>query len=188
MNPTQSEDPLVSYLLDLKRRDDRGALAELRSGLGKAPGEAPRMFPHVGRYLLSSDPSKPSVITAFVVASLFAKHPVHEAGRSLGKALALATKRPGNPQGKHGEDGVAARFARALDADPEDLPRQLEGLISLCESADKGIDWYQFRGDVVALLGEDHDQRDRVRLRWARDFWQSTPSSTQATETQGTQS
>jgi CRISPR system Cascade subunit CasB len=176
------EDRLVKYLCQLEKRKDRGALAALRTGLGKRPGEAPRMFPHLSRFLESADTSNSYVVAAFATAALFAMHPVHVERHSLGLALWHSTKSAGNPNGKHGEDGVEARFTAALDAHPDDIVRHLQGLISLCESAGKGLDWAQFRTDLYFLLGDDQSKRENVRFRWARDFWRG-PSAISESET-----
>lgn len=161
--------PLVNRLLDLKHKQDRAALAALRTGLGKRPGHAPRMYPIVAPFLFSDE--GPRVTAAFLTAALFASHPEHAEVGSLGASLWRATKRDENPNGKHGEDGVEARFAAALDADPEDLPRHLESLVSLCESAGAPIDWHCFYWDVATLLGDDDARQITTRTRWAREFW-----------------
>ncbi len=161
--------PLVNRLLELNRQPGRAALAALRTGLGKKPGHAPRMYPIVAPFLFSDE--GPRVTAAFLTASLFASHPEHAEVGSLGSSLWRATKRDANPNGKHGEAGVEARFAAALDADPEDLPRHLEGLVSLCESAGAPIDWHRLYWDVATLLGDDDARQIRTRTRWAREFW-----------------
>lgn len=168
--PTATEIPLVSRLVELARKEDRGALAALRTGLGKPPGGAGRMFPIVAPYLTSDE--GPATRTAFIIAALFAKHPEHAPIGSLGASLWRATKREGiNPDGKHGEAGVEARLAAALDADAEDFPRHLEGLVSLCESAGQPIDWHQLYKDLRGLLGRNEEYQISIRTRWARDFW-----------------
>ncbi len=178
--PTQPdkkhEVPLVKMLLALNERQDRGALAALRTGLGKPPGTAARMFPIVAPFLHSND--GPSTQAAFLTAALFASHPEHAEIGNLGASLWRATKREANPNGKHGEAGVEARFAAALDADPEDLPRHLAGLVSLCKSASAPIDWHQFHGDVARLLSDwtrnkDANKlvRDEVKRDWAIAYW-----------------
>src|SRR5262245_56721037 len=168
--PPTKQVPLVSRLIELARKEDRGALAALRTGLGKPPGAAGRMFPIVAPFLTSDE--GPATRAAFIIAALFAKHPEHAPIGSLGASLWKATKREGiNPDGKHGETGVEARCAAALDAEPEDLPRHLEGLVSLCESAGQPIDWNQFYKDLRGLLGQNEEYQIRIRTRWARDFW-----------------
>jgi CRISPR type I-E-associated protein CasB/Cse2 len=168
--PSGKDVSLVSRLIELATKEDRGALAALRTGLGKPPGAAGRMLPIIAPFLLSDE--APATHAAFVTAALFAKHPWHDDVGSLGASLWKATKREGiNPNGKHGEAGVEARFAAALDADPEDLPRHLEGLVSLCESAAAPIDWHQFYKDLRGLLGQNEEYQVSIRTRWARDFW-----------------
>ena len=164
------EVPLVRRLIDLARQQDRGAMAALRTGLGKPPGAAPRMLPIVAPFLTSDE--GPATKAAFITAALFAKHPEHAQLGSLGASLWRATKRDGiNPDGKHGEAGVEARLVAALDSDPEDLPRHLDGLVSLCESAGAKMDWHQFYRDVHALLGTNEKYQISIRTRWAREFW-----------------
>jgi CRISPR system Cascade subunit CasB len=182
---TVKEDPLVNRLIELARREDRGALSALRTGLGKPPGAAPRMLPIVAPFLKSDE--GPETAATFVTASLFGKHPEHAPIGSLGASLWKATKRDGiNPDGKHGESGVEARFAAALDADPEDLARHLEGLVSLCESACVPINWHQFHRDLRGLLGQNEEYQISIRTRWARDFWRGPARQTEPNQpTQG---
>lgn len=161
--------PLVRRLIELKERNDRGALAALRSGLGKPPGAAPRMLPYVAPFLSRDD--GPATEAAFLTAALFARHPQHADMGTLGESLRLATRSDANPNGKHGLEGVERRFAAALDADPQDLARHLDGLVSLCESAGVAINWHRFYRDLCTLLGQNETQQIRVRTRWAREFW-----------------
>lgn len=164
-----NEVPLVTRLIEFTNKHDRGALAALRSGAGKPPGAAPRMLPIVAPFISSDE--GPSTRAVFLTAALFACYPKHATGGSLGASLWKATRREANPTGKHGEAGVEARFVAALDAHPQDLPRHLQGLVSLCESASAPIDWHRFYRDVSGLLGDSEDVRVRIRTRWARHFW-----------------
>lgn len=162
--------PLVERLIGLAEQQDRAALAALRTGLGKPPGAASRMLPIVAPFLHAN--SGPHVTASFLTASLFAKHPKMGEVGNLGSSLRMATSTDRNPSGKHGEAGVEARLVAALDADPEDLPHHLTGLVSLCESASVPIDWHQFYRDVRGLLGDNEEVRNRIRTRWARSYWQ----------------
>jgi CRISPR system Cascade subunit CasB len=175
------EVPLVNRLIELAKTQDRGALAALRSGLGKPPGAASRMLPIVAPFLSSDE--GPATRAAFITAALFAKHPEHGPLGSLGASLWRATKRQSNPNGKHVEAGVESRLAAALDADPEDLPRHLEGLVSLCESAGVPIDWHRFYTDVRGLLGQNNKYQISIRTRWARDFWRGPAQAVEINET-----
>lgn len=178
----KSSVPLVDRLLEIAKRQDRGRLAALRTGCGKHPGTATRMFPIVAPFLTKDD--GPSTQAAFITAALFAKHPAHSDIGTLGASLRHAVN-----SGKHGEEGVERRFVAALDADREDLHRHLEGLVSLCESASVPVDWHRFYWDVRALLSDWADKkdptklvRDRVRIRWARDFWRGPSKSDEPDE------
>ena len=171
MTETREDQPLIQMLKDLKRKDDRGSLAALRSGVGKAPGEAARMFPYVARFLTDGISIGPRVQAVFLTASLFAKHPDPGGSGNLGNSLKAATAK------KHGEDGVTSRLTAALDADPDDLPHHLVGLVSLCESAGVPINWNQFLWDVRDLLGDDEDRRNKTRLQWAKGFWGNSPKA-----------
>ncbi len=144
---------------------NRAALAELRSGRGKMPGEAPRMFPYIVKILDDGQTEGPFVTAAFLTASNFAFH--HEPGGSgnLGESLRKSISK------KHNEAGVEARLVAALDANPEILPRHLDGLVSLCESANVPIDWRNFLVDVESLLSPYEHVRNRVRMQWAKGFW-----------------
>lgn len=171
---------LATRLIELAQNQERGKLAALRTGCGKPPGAAPRMFPIVTPFIASDE--GPYTHAAFLTAALFATHPDHAAIGSIGESLRRATNRKSNPNGKHGEEGVEARVSAALDADQEDLPRHLEGLVSLCESAGVPINWHQFYWDVATLLGDDEKRQTKTRVRWAREFW-SAPAHDKDTET-----
>jgi CRISPR type I-E-associated protein CasB/Cse2 len=139
------------------------------------------MLPIVAPFLTSDE--GPATRAAFITAALFASHPEHREIGSLGASLWWATKRESNPGGKHSEAGVEKRFAAALDAPPEDLPRHLEGLVSLCESARVQIDWHQFYRDVCGLLGHNEDYQMHIRTHWARDFWRGPSVSVDSNKT-----
>ncbi len=180
-NAPPQEVPLVRHLIELAQRQERGALAALRAGKGKPPGSVSRMLTVIAPFL-SAD-GGPATRASFITASLFAGHPQHAPIGSLGASLWKATMRDGNPEGKHGEAGVEARLTSALDADPEDLPRHLEGLVSLCESAGVPINWHRFYWDVQGLLGSNEDYRNRIRIHWAREFWRGPSESMETNET-----
>ena len=165
MSTTQEETPLVNFLLDLERRQDRGALAALRSGIGKRPGEASRMFPYIARFLSAGGERSAQVQVVFLTSALFASHRSHAKVGNLGSSLRRAVT------AKHGEEGVASRLTAALDADPEDLARHITGLVTLCDSAGAPIDWTRFYFDTISLHQEDEDRRNKTRLDWARGFW-----------------
>jgi CRISPR system Cascade subunit CasB len=172
----EGEVRLVTRLIRLADDKDRGALAALRTGLGKPPGTAARMLPIVAPFLTSDD--GPATRAAFLVAAIFAKHPSHDpSASSLGYSLWKSTKNDANPGGKHKEAGVETRVVAALDADKDDLQRHLEGLVSICESARQPINYHRLYRDVWGLLGRNERYQANIRTRWAREFWRGDQRS-----------
>lgn len=159
---------LVMRLLQYQQAEDRAALSALRSGLGKAPGEAPRMFPYLaGCFPDDGGENSRAMRVTFLLSANFARHPEHFRRRSLAAALRMAA----GPDGKFGEGGVTSRFVAALDADPEDLPRHIEGLISLLATAGIGLDWFLLATELHDLLSPLEEDRIHVRLQWACDYF-----------------
>ncbi len=64
----------IRDLEGLAEREDRGALAALRRGLGKQPGAAPEMFPYLAPWTQHEHGWGEECM--YLVASLFALHPV----------------------------------------------------------------------------------------------------------------
>jgi CRISPR system Cascade subunit CasB len=148
---------------------DRAALAALRRGLGKEPGEAPEVFP----VLLPLLPEEPlphrQQQVVFLVASLFALHPLSWPGpanerwrRNLGASLRRLDE--GSDSG-----GPQRRFVALLNCETGDLPHHLRGIIGLLKSADPPIpiEWGQLTRDLLRW-----DSPDRLtQQRWATAFW-----------------
>jgi len=159
----------VGYLLRLAEegKEDRGALADLRSGLGKSPGEMARVHKHVVPHLPEKSYNDQWYYT---LAALFGAFPKHRQGHSLGKAFQPLRSK---------SESMNARFVALLNAHPDDLADHLRHTVSLLKSADppQPLDWFKLLQD---LLQWDHPKR-HVQLRWARDFYASA-KSTESTE------
>lgn len=154
---------------DGKEIGDRAAMAALRRGLGKAPGEAPEMFPVLLPLLPQEGLSRRDEWVAYLVASLFALHPLswpeaagergrHDLGASL-RRLAEQTD----------SEGPERRLVALLNSEPDDLPHHLRGIISLLRAAKTPVpvDWVQLAWDLRRW-----DDRERtVQRRWATSFW-----------------
>lgn len=161
-NPTEPQ-PFISHLESL--REDRGALACLRRGLGKPPGHTPEMFPLIIPYLPSE--IEPWRETAYyLIASLFALHPESTNVGNLGDHFARA--RP--PASEKTVDAVERRFVALLSAHPEDLPFYLRQAVSFLRSKEVKINWHQLWKDTLAW---GHPER-YVQRRWATAFWGSS--------------
>jgi len=150
----------VKYLVSLVEREDRGALAALRRGVGKPPGTTPDTFPiMVPR---TADMDRFAADTYFLVGSLFALHPLNCKEGNMGTTFAAIRK----PQAEEG-DSLEKRFVALLNADAEDLPNHLRHAVSLAASKDVAINWAQL---IAALRHWNHLDRF-IQRRWAEQFW-----------------
>lgn len=66
---------------------------------------------------------------------------------------------------------MEARFVALLNAHPDDLDDHLRHAVSLLKTHEQPLDWFRLLED---LLQWDHPD-GHVQLRWARDFYTSTP-------------
>ena len=153
----------VKHLLGLAERKDRGALAALRRGLGRLPGTAPEMHRYVVPWS-NGESSRWREDVYYIVAALFAYHPVHwsrdtEARSNLGASFARL-------RGAE-EDGVERRFTALLSVHMEDLHVHLRHAVSLLKSNDIPIDWVRLLDDLQYWGHEDR----LIQRSWARAFW-----------------
>lgn len=156
------------YKLGNAERPDRAALAALRRGLGKRPGEAPEMFPVIVPMLGEAPLFERDERCAYLVASLFGLYPqappafvsATREERSLGAALRTF-------EAKSGSGGAERRLAALLSSEADELPDQLRRVIALLASAEIPVDWRQLLGDLLSW-----DRPDRaVQRTWATAFW-----------------
>jgi CRISPR system Cascade subunit CasB len=154
---TQTQ-PFITYLEGL--REDRGALAALRRGLGQPPGDAREMYPYVVRWL-PAETSRQREAAYFLVAALFAYHPDPGGNGNLGQTF----HRTLEPDGDN--TATERRFTALLTAHQDDLPFYLRQAISYLASKDVSIDWHQLFTDVLAW----GHPAGYVQKQWARAFW-----------------
>jgi CRISPR system Cascade subunit CasB len=107
---------------------------------------------------------------AFLVAALFALHPLAGGQGTLGAAFARISEK---------NDSIEQRFVALLNCHRDDLPDYLRQAISLLRSKDVPVAWRRVLQDV---LGWDHESR-YVQRAWARDFWRSARTA-EASETE----
>lgn len=160
MRLDERQKAFIGHLLSLieEERQDRGALADLRSGLGKEPGEMARVHKHVVPYL----PEKfYNDRWYYLTATLFGAFPQHRKGRSLGEAFHPLRKK---------SESMEARFVSLLNTNPDDLDNNLRQAISLLKANEQPLDWFALFED---LLQWDHPD-GHVQLRWARNFYQES--------------
>lgn len=168
--------PFIDRLWSLVEQDQRGALADLRLGLGQAPGTVPKMYPYVVPYL-PNECSRSTEDSYYLVASLFAYYQSGNAGNArkridqgnIGDHLRSAIF-----YNQLDELPVERRFNALLAADPMDLPQYLKQIVSLLKSHDVPIHWEQLFRD---LQWWQHESKF-VQKQWANSYWhnQNQPS------------
>jgi CRISPR system Cascade subunit CasB len=154
----EREHPFVNYLES--KRDDRGALAALRRGLGQPPGTVADMYRYVVPWL-PDDAPRWREDAYYLVAALFAYHPVAGGTGNVGDHFA----RTRDPQTE--SPAVERRFTALLSAHPDDLDSYLRQAVSFLKSKDVPVNWHQLLVDVMAW---GHPER-YVQQQWARAFW-----------------
>lgn len=169
----------INYLHSLRDREDRGALAALRRGLGKPPGTVFSMAPYVEPWVAKSSDRDRRLY--YLVATLFASHPgvkrttigeeesTDRYQRNMGDVFASVARADKRPDEKY-EDSVRRterRFVALLNADSEDFPQHLRHAVSLAKSKGVGVDFAALLSDLRAW---DSDSR-WVQQRWAASFW-----------------
>ncbi|MFN6964549.1 MAG: type I-E CRISPR-associated protein Cse2/CasB [Pyrinomonadaceae bacterium] len=157
---------LVGYLKTLAARQDRAALAHLRRGLGRRPGEAVEMYPYVGRFIneKTNDSHDRAV---FLTSALFAAYP--EAPQNTGD-LGRSVRQLAD---KAGSDSIERRFVALLDADTDVLHYYLRQMVGLLKAHGIAVNWNRLFEDI-----RDWDRSGRVvQRRWARSFWGSAETN-----------
>ncbi len=156
---------------------NRGALAELRRSLTFAPGTTPRVFPYVEPFMARDEhPDSPRRRACYLTAGLFALHPQQQA-TSLGKAMGeLFRQQDQSPS-------VEGRFIALLESDGETLAEPLRHCVSLLKAHDLAIDYRSLLVDLIIWLNPTRlDDLDKLRCRWARDFYRTAAVATETDE------
>jgi|YNPMSStandDraft_2_1061718.scaffolds.fasta_scaffold00230_12 CRISPR system Cascade subunit CasB len=162
----RSGERFVQALEELVEREDRGALATLRRGLGKSPGTVVEIYPYVVPFL-PADADDRRAWVYFTVAPLFAFHPLNwpsnerRGWTNFGASVAQLAQRLGERSA-----GLEARFLRLLAAEREELPLQLYRMLTLFKPHQVPVSWVDLLRDLDQW---DHPERF-VQQRWARAF------------------
>jgi CRISPR system Cascade subunit CasB len=174
---TGRDDAFVRHLQQLVKDDDRAALADLRRGLGKSPGEAAEMHRHVVPFL-APDANFRDEEPYYLVASLFALHQGmwQRQERRQTTNLGASFERLAGARDS-GADSVERRFVALLNCGREELPYHLRQAVSLLKAGEVPVDWLRLLRDV---RGWDSDAR-WVQRSWARAYWRSSPEEQPAT-------
>lgn len=157
----------ITHLIGLKD-SDRGAFAHLKRSLGFDPGAYPPAYPYVERFVgadkHADDPRRKAL---YLTAGLFAFHPQHSEGTRFAAALGRVGR-------QRESESIEHRFIALLDAEPESLPMLLRQSVSLLAADGIGCDYVALLDDLTRWFDPwNLEARDRLRQRWARDFYRA---------------
>lgn len=161
MSDESNQHPFIEFLE--RHAEDRAMLAELRRGLGQAPGEAPGMFPFVVPFIYDAYDEA----DIYLIASLFALHPVSAKTGNLGDHLRAFANKAGD------DTATTRRFVQLLRQRRDALPTLLRQHISLLKSKEIAVNWHQLFKDLRAW---DHNAR-YVQKHWASAYWKPAKST-----------
>jgi len=153
MNKTEEQaGRLVAFLLQLKKIDNRGTLADLRCGFSAA--KAYRAWPHIAPFCkLDQDWSRIPVQT---VCAAFATHPEHAKCGNLGatmRRIEMAT--------------IEGRFQRLISCDTvEELCERIPSIIRAAKTKGIPLDYDRLYSDICWWTG-----KYPPKLKWADAFW-----------------
>lgn len=161
----------------------KAALANLRRGIGREPGELPQLF----GILLSDMPedfwSKDGTATkeewvCYTAFTLYALHQqgcdaksqhMHtDEGVSLGKAMyKLAASYDGDP---NAEKRVVQKMRMlATSVDVKELSHHLRGIVQLLKANGISLNYKRLAGDLYEM--QFPDGKRKVCLKWGQDFY-----------------
>lgn len=157
----------ITYLIGLKD-GDRGAFAHLKRSLGFDPGSYPRAYPYVERFVgADRHVNDPRRLAMYLVAGLYALHPMHHEGVSFAGAWGRIGR-------ARDSTSIEQRFIALLGAEPESLPTLLRQAVSLLAADGVGFDYASLLDDLTRWLDPfKPEARDQLRQRWARDFYRA---------------
>jgi len=149
----------LAFLHSLRDREDRGALAALRRGLGKPPASVPETFPLVIPRI-PNDATKWEEELYFMIASLFAFYPSPEGEGDMGSVFR-------HIRSKTKSESVEKRFIALLRAHRDDLSDHLRHAVALAKSHDIPINWNELFVDLrkwnwASLVSQ---------RKWAKSYW-----------------
>lgn len=155
----------VRSLEELRQRDP-GGMAALRRSLAFEPGDDPKSYPYVERYVpREMHGSHPLRKAMYAVAGVYAAHP-ESGARPLAAVYGQLVRDKDRPS-------LEQRFIALLDADPEGVVTHLRQIVSLLKSDGRAYDHVALLNDLRWLLDDriGSEARDRVRRDWARQFY-----------------
>jgi CRISPR system Cascade subunit CasB len=165
----------------------RAALAKLRRGIGKKPGELPELFEILlvdmpeELYSKGDEPSHSewaiyTALTLFALHQQGKDHPMSVSGKvenknignSLGTAVGYLVK-----QDREREPAIKRRFDAVATANEfTEFAHHARGMIQLLRAGDIGLDYPRFAEDLFWY--QFNENKNRIRLRWGEDYYRIT--------------
>jgi CRISPR system Cascade subunit CasB len=167
----------------------RAVLAHLRRAATDEPGTDPTIWEYTINGLPASkqdsDDPNPQEWAVHIAMTLFASQqqsrsqPVNRPDFGFGRAIGVLDAK--NPAPGGNVSPVRRRFDAAITADTlAELGHHLRGLIKQLRGADIGFDYPQLAADLYAF--QFPGGPDKVRRRWARDFYRMPKNDQQTTD------
>jgi len=155
----------LSVLAEYVRRDERGALADLRHGF--SPATEYRAWPYVAKWCDLADDRERRIWTT--IAAGFATHKRTVPGSNMGSTLrAIALSDAGGTRTDGALSTFDARFRRLLTCgSAEEVCVHLVGVIRTAERKNVPIDFEQLYWDLLMWQSPKRD----VRVQWASHYW-----------------
>lgn len=166
----------------------RAALANLRRGAGRAPGDLPSLWGTIFDGMpekiagTGKDPSR-AEWAVYIALTLYALHqqgrdPAHEPmnaeGIGMGRAAAQMVRGEGDM------DRVLRRFNEtATSSGMEELEHHLRGLVNMLRAEGIPLDYPRLAGELFVYQSPKPEQAARVRLAWGREFYRFARRSEQ---------
>jgi len=176
----------------VKFRDDRKALATLRKGLVRAPGQVPEIIQYLAPLIPPRLARIPDLMDlCYLVGSLYALHPETwkppddaRAGPTFVQNFGSSAARLRN-EGEGLSNSMEQRFIALLAAHKDDLPSHLRYSVTILRGSSIPVNWSQL---LLDLRGWEWDDNP-VQRRWAESFWgtgNSQPLAASASESEST--
>ena len=154
----------------------RAQLAQLRHGLGKAPGELPELwgilFQEIPDELCGKSRASDAEWAIYTALTLYAFHQQGNSASVLGDSITIGHAAAGLVRREDDVDRIRKRLNSIVGAQTsEEMAYQLRGLIQLIRSADSLI-----RIDYAGLARELYllhfpERAKNIKLGWGRDFY-----------------
>ena len=158
---------LVTYLIGLKNKDDRGAMTDLRFAMSNNSRRF-KSWGRLARFGGNGDNSKAKAI--HTVAALFAYHPkVAETGNFGTTCFQLLSddEKSGFPDK---EGPMSKRFHHLISANEDEIFERVFRIGLFAKSKEKAINYVRLEKDLYHWA----NWSDQVRTRWAKQFWSRT--------------